>query len=62
MRWRFGDNGEGAHEQHQGIYALGSGKLLFGAAGDYLAVRADDPNDIYIIKKEFFKKTYDPKD
>lgn len=35
---------------------------FFGTAGDYLAVRADDPNDVYIIKKEIFKKTYDPKD
>lgn len=35
---------------------------FYGEAGDYLAVRADDPNDVYIIKKEIFKKTYDSKD
>lgn len=31
---------------------------FLGRAGDLLAVRADDPNDVYIIKKEIFEKTY----
>ncbi len=33
-----------------------------GNEGDFLAVRADDPKDVYIIKKEIFAKTYDPCD
>ena len=33
---------------------------LLGLPGDYLAVREDDPTDIYIIKKHIFEKTYEP--
>jgi phosphoglycolate phosphatase len=29
-----------------------------GRVGDYIAVRADDEHDIYIINKEVFEKTY----
>jgi len=32
---------------------------MFGAVGDYVAVRAEDINDVYIIKKDIFEKTYD---
>ncbi|MCL2796877.1 MAG: recombinase RecJ, partial [Firmicutes bacterium] len=31
---------------------------MSGEAGDLLAVRADDPDDIYLIKKEIFELTY----
>lgn len=32
-----------------------------GCAGDYLAVRKDDLEDVYIIKKEIFEATYSPR-
>jgi phosphoglycolate phosphatase len=31
---------------------------MYGGAGDYLAVRSDDPNDVYIIRGSIFAKTY----
>ncbi|MCL2676055.1 MAG: recombinase RecJ, partial [Firmicutes bacterium] len=31
---------------------------MFGKAGDWLAIRADDPNDIYIIENTIFKIIY----
>jgi phosphoglycolate phosphatase len=31
---------------------------MIGQKGDYIAVSADDPHDIFIIEKAFFKKTY----
>ena len=31
---------------------------MSGSPGDYIAVRADDHNDVYIIKREIFHKTY----
>jgi len=31
---------------------------MAGVAGDYIAVRADDYGDVYIIKREIFKDTY----
>jgi phosphoglycolate phosphatase len=31
---------------------------MFGDAGDYLAVREDDPNDAYVIEKAIFHETY----
>ncbi len=31
---------------------------MYGAIGDYIAVRSDDPHDIYIIKGDIFLKTY----
>lgn len=34
-------------------------KYMLGRAGDYLAVRSDDKNDIYIVEKDIFDKTYD---
>lgn len=34
-------------------------KYMFGRAGDYLAVRCDNPHDIYIVEQEIFSKTYD---
>ena len=35
-------------------------KYYLGRPGDYLAVRADDTSDFYIIKREIFEKTYEP--
>ncbi len=37
----------------------GSGNYFLGRPGDYMAVRADDINDIYIIQKEIFESTYE---
>jgi len=31
---------------------------MYGKPGDYLAVRTDDFNDVYIIRKDIFEKTY----
>jgi phosphoglycolate phosphatase len=31
---------------------------MYGKAGDFIAVRADDLNDVYIIRKDIFEKTY----
>ncbi len=31
---------------------------MFGKMGDYIAVRCDDPHDIYVIEREIFFKTY----
>ena len=33
-------------------------KYMYGAIGDYIAVRSDDPHDIYIIRGDIFLKTY----
>lgn len=33
-------------------------KYMYGKIGDYLVVRSDDPNDVYIIDKEIFSITY----
>ena len=35
-----------------------SDTYMTGQKGDYIAVSADDPHDIFIIEKAFFKKTY----
>ncbi len=35
-----------------------SNTYMIGQKGDYIAVSADDPHDIFIIEKAFFKKTY----
>jgi len=32
---------------------------MFGAPGDYIAVRSDDHNDVYIIRRDIFEKTYE---
>lgn len=37
----------------------GSGNYFLGRTGDYMAVRADDIRDIYIIQKEIFESTYE---
>ena len=34
------------------------GEYFVGREGDYLAMREDDMNDIYIIQKEIFEDTY----
>ena len=31
---------------------------MFGKAGDFIATRANDPNDVYIIREDIFYKTY----
>ena len=33
-------------------------KYYLGVPGDYLAVRVDDPSDIYVIARDIFLKTY----
>jgi len=32
---------------------------MYGKLGDYIAVRADDHNDVYIIRKDIFIKSYE---
>ncbi len=32
---------------------------MSGAAGDYIAVRQDDPHDVYVIERDIFRKTYE---
>jgi phosphoglycolate phosphatase len=32
---------------------------MSGSPGDYLAVRADDHNDVYIIQKDIFQQSYE---
>ena len=34
-------------------------KYIYGKAGDWIAVRKDKPEDVYIITKEVFSKTYE---
>ncbi|MCR5674293.1 MAG: DHH family phosphoesterase [Lachnospiraceae bacterium] len=35
-------------------------KYYLGTPGDFLATRADDPSDIYIIEKSVFERSYEP--
>jgi phosphoglycolate phosphatase len=35
-------------------------KYMKGEPGDYMACRADDPNDFYIIRRDIFELTYSP--
>lgn len=37
-------------------------EYFLGRPGDYLAIRTDDINDVYIIQDEIFKQTYEPKE
>ena len=37
-------------------------KYYLGRPGDYLAVRVDDPTDVYVIEKNIFAKTYEKDD
>ena len=37
-----------------------SERYMLGQKGDYIAVSQDDTNDIFIIDKETFNKTYKP--
>ena len=32
---------------------------MFGDVGDYLAVREDDPGDVYVVEREIFRETYE---
>ena len=34
-------------------------RYMLGKRGDFLAVREDDPHDIYVIEKSIFKKSYE---
>lgn len=34
-------------------------KYMLGKPGDFLAVRSDDKNDVYVVEKDIFDKTYD---
>ena len=35
------------------------GGYMYGRAGDYLAVKCDDVNDVYVIQKDIFAQTYE---
>ncbi len=40
------------------VFAKNTADYFVGDAGDYMAVRKDDPQDIYIIQGEVFRRTY----
>ena len=44
------------------VFAKDSTEYFIGKKGDYLAVRQDDPTDMYIIQREVFNRTYEEKD
>ena len=37
----------------------GEDDYMYGRAGDYVAVRQDNPKDVYIVMREVFEKTYE---
>lgn len=37
-------------------------KYMLGKAGDFLAVRCDDPHDIYVVERDIFFKSYEVKE
>lgn len=37
----------------------GTGEYFLGRSGDFMAIRADDIRDVYIIQKEIFENTYE---
>lgn len=41
------------------VFVPWSDSYLLGVPGDWLASRAEDPGDVYIIKEKIFAKTYD---
>ena len=41
------------------IFPKGSEEYFFGRSGDYMAVRKDDIEDIYIIRGDIFEMTYE---
>lgn len=41
------------------FYKDGNGEYFLGNTGDYLAIRPDDMTDIYIIRRDIFKQTYE---
>ncbi len=59
-------------KQGSGIYVMpltsrtkvfpsgGDGNYFLGRPGDYMAVKADDITDIYIIRRDIFEDTYEP--
>ena len=34
-------------------------RYMYGAAGDFIAVRVDDPTDVYIVRRDIFQRTYE---
>lgn len=44
------------------VFRKGKPDYFVGKPGDYLAVRLDDPTDIYIIQNEVFNRTYEKYD
>lgn len=43
------------------VFGKGRGDYFIGKAGDYLAIRLDDLQDMYIIRREVFERTYELK-
>ena len=42
------------------LYTVWDGEnYMYGRPGDYLAVRPDDPTDVYVIRQRIFEKTYE---
>lgn len=44
------------------VFTGHAGEYFVGKEGDYLAVRLDDPTDLYIIQREIFEQTYEKKE
>ena len=40
------------------VFVTWSESYLYGKPGDYLAARAENPKDIYIIRQDILAKTY----
>ena len=45
-------------KEHKGFTSWDPSKYMSGKAEDYIAVRKDDYNDVYIIEKSIFHMTY----
>ena len=42
------------------LYTMWDGEnYMYGKPGDYVAVRRDDPTDVYVIMGRVFEKTYE---
>ena len=37
-------------------------KYMLGKPGDYLAVKCDDPHDVYVVERDIFARTYEEDD
>lgn len=44
------------------VFRKGKSDYFVGKAGDYIAIRPEDPTDIYIIQNEVFQRTYEKKE